>query len=376
MTSCFKGFGAGLLIAFNTASGLLIVASKVDGKVPYNTFVLMILVEIVKASASAIFQLHSGNSLLQWPSALFAIPAFAYMITDNLIFIIYSLLDPAAVSMLWNCKVLWTATLMYFFLGTAITRIKWAALALLTVSLIVSEVPRFHEVGSAQSLSNATPFVLGFGLTIFGTLIVSGGNVTFEWLMKADKDQTLFWQNFQLYTFGIVFNLTAIGFQLISGHSSLEHGLFHGMGLWTVAIISVQSVSGMCVGAVIKYLDNMAVIYCHSVSVFLTAILGRLIFGFEVTGWFVIGVVICCCSLKLYYSREDLISIAEEDKQRYAPVPGLVNLEDDELAGLGFEDFDIDLDIDVDIEDGLDIDIDDLDQVIAGLEDTKDPLEL
>jgi len=46
------------------------------------------------------------------------------------------------------------------------------------------------------------------------------------------------------------------------------------------------------------------------------------------------------------------------------------------LAGLGFEDFDIDLDIDVDIEDGLDIDIDDLDQVIAGLEDTKDPLEL
>ena len=46
-----------------------------------------------------------------------------------------------------------------------------------------------------------------------------------------------------------------------------------------------------------------------------------------------------------------------EEKQSYAPVPGLVSLEDDELAGLGFDDGE------------LDIDIDDLDDVIAGLND-------
>jgi len=264
--------------------------------------------------------------------------------------------------MLWNGKVLWTALLMYFCLGATITRIKWSALALLVLSLVVSEVPHLHEVrDAAQGRVDATPFVYGFGLTMVGTLVVSGGNVAFEWLMKADEVQTLFWQNFQLYVFGIIFNTMVLGAEMVSGTGSLEKGLFHGIGLWAVAIIVVQSFSGMCVGAVIKYLDNMAVIYCHAVSMFLVTILGRLIFGFEVTSWFVSGIVLCSCSLKMYYSRVDLVALAEEDKQRYAPVPGLVDLEDDELAGLGFE------------EGGLDIDIDDLDDVIAGL---NDDLEL
>lgn len=358
ITSLFKGFGVGMLITFSTASGLLIVASKVDGQLPYNTFALMIIVEIVKSVISAIFQLQSGKPLLQWPSLLYAVPSFAYMITDNLSFVLLTLLDPATMNVLWNSKVVWTAILMYFALGTPITRIKWGALALLTFSLIVCEVPHLSEVSDATSNpGDASPFVLGLGLTMMGTLVVSGGNVTCEYLMKKDNEQTLFWQNFQLYTFGILFNVIAMGVQSLSGGGVVEGGFFEGMGWWTVAIVLVQSFSGMCIGAVIKYLDNVAVIYCHSVSMFLTTVLGRLIFGFEVSGWFVTGIVLCSCSLKMYYYRSDLSSIAEEDKQRYAAVPGLVDLEDDELAGLGFEEGD------------LDIDIDDLDQVIAELND-------
>lgn len=357
ITSIFKGFGVGMLILFSTASGLLIVASKVDGKLPYNTFALMIIVEIVKSVISAIFQLQSGKPLLQWPSVWYAVPGLAYMITDNLSFVLLTLLDPATMNVLWNSKVVWTAVLMYFALGTPITRIKWGALVMLTVSLVVCQVPHLSEVSDATTNpGDASPFVLGLGLTLMGTLVVSGGNVACEFLMKKDKEQTLFWQNFQLYTFGILFNMIAMGVQSLSGNGIVEGGFFQGMGWWTVAIVLVQSFSGMCVGAVIKYLDNVAVIYCHSVSMFLITILGRLIFGFEVSGWFVTGMVLCSCSLKMYYYRTSF-SVTEEDKQRYAPVPGLVDLEDDELAGLGFEEGD------------LDIDIDDLDQVIAELND-------
>jgi len=172
--------------------------------------------------------------------------------------------------------------------------------------------------------------------------------------MKRDKEDTLFWQNFQLYLFGIGFNLIGFIYQYSVGQSKTEKGYFSGFSIWTVIIIFVNGLSGMCVGAVLKYLDNVAVIYCHSIAVFLISILGRLIFGFEVTSWFIAGLVLCTISLKMYYSRADL-EISDEDKAAYAPVPGLVNLEDDELAGLGYDDGE------------MDIDIDDLDQVIAGL---------
>ena len=333
------------------------VARQVDGKLPYNTFVVMILVEVFKAAISAAFQIQSGNSLMKTPSLWYALPGFCYMITDNLTFVLMTLLDPATVNLLWNGKVVFTALLMYFVLGSVFTRTKWIALVMLTASLILSEVPKLSELQSAARHPNeASPFVWGLVLTLVGTMIVSGGNVSCEWIMKKDKEETLFWQNFQLYSFGIVFNLVGYASQWAAGNSGAEKGFFEGFTIWTWLIIVVQSFSGMCVGAVIKYLDNVAVIYCHSVAVFLITILGRLIFGFEVTSWFVAGIVLCTVSLKLYYARADF-TLSVEEKQSYAPVPGLVSLEDDELAGLGFDDGE------------LDIDIDDLDDVIAGLND-------
>lgn len=368
LTSVFKGFGVGLLIVTGTCSGLLITASKVDGKLPYNTFVLMIVVEIMKAGTSAIMQWYSGNSIMKTPSLMFAIPGLAYMITDNLSFILLTFLDPATLNVLWNSKVIWTATLMYFALGVTLTRVQITALVMLTLSLVVCEIPHLAEVGAAtEHPEEASPFAMGFILTLMGTLVVSGGNVTCEWLMKKDKDETLFWQNFQLYIFGMVFNVVGLGIHHISGRSdlpSVREGLFVGWGWYTVVIVIVQSFSGICIGAVLKYVDNVAVIYCHTISMFLVTILGRLIFGFEVTTWFMVGLVICAMSLKLYYSKADL-SVSEGDKQRYAPVPGLVDLEDDELAGLGF-----------DGEDEFDIDLEDLDDVIAGLGGPDDDLDL
>jgi len=315
----------------------------------------MITVEIAKAAISAAFQIQTGNTMMKTPSLWYAVPGFCYMITDNLQFVLITLLDPATVNLLWNGKVVFTALLMYFVLGSTFTRTKWIALVMLTASLILSEVPKAAEVSSAAlHPEEASPFVWGLMFTLVGTIIVSGGNVSCEWIMKRDKEETLFWQNFQLYSFGIAFNLFGFGCQWAGGNAGTEAGLFDGFSLWTWLIIIVQSFSGMCVGAVLKYLDNVAVIYCHSVAVFLITILGKLIYGFEVTSWFVAGIVLCTISLKLYYARADF-TLSVEEKQSYAPVPGLVSLEDDELAGLGFDDGE------------LDIDIDDLDDVIAGL---------
>ena len=111
---------AALSICCTTAGGLLVEASKVNGKarschrmvnatellvqVPYNTFVLFGAVQILKLSISAAMQLHSGHSMRQWPSPLYAIPAAAYMVSDNLVVLILTYLDPATMNLMWNLK--------------------------------------------------------------------------------------------------------------------------------------------------------------------------------------------------------------------------------------------------------------------------------
>merc|ERR1712224_865216 len=69
-------------------------------------------------------------------------------------------------------------------------------------------------------------------------MIVSGGNVCCEWLMKKDEESTLFWQNFQLYLFGILFNVTMLLVQVVSGGTEpMAGGVFHGFTGVTVLIV-------------------------------------------------------------------------------------------------------------------------------------------
>ena len=114
--------------------------------------------------------------------------------------------------------------------------------------------------------------------------------------MKRRANQSIFIQNAHLYIYGIVFNGVGV---LVSG--SNERSFFSGYSAWTIAIIAVQTVSGMVIGALFKYLDNIVVVFAHAVAMILTAMVSMIAFGFQPHLEFICGVGVSSISLYLYY---------------------------------------------------------------------------
>ena len=241
------------------------------------------------------------------------LPAVCYVCSDNLAMKILQLVDPATMGLLWNMKILWTALLMRFVLGIRLTKRKALALGLLVVGLLVSKADRILHRAAPENVSDG--LVLGLFVACCGTLAVSMGNVSFEGLMKRNDQPYLHWSNLQLYLFGLCFNMCA-GL-VATGHATVSTAAFEGFNIWCLAIILNYSVAGIVLGAVLKYHDNITVIYCHTVAMVLQTVLQHLVFGFAVTSSFTIGLLIICFSLRLYYgvaeSIQDIALPSAED---------------------------------------------------------------
>jgi len=292
-------------------------------------------VQILKLSISAAMQLHSGHSMRQWPSPLYAIPAAAYMVSDNLVVLILTYLDPATMNLMWNLKVLWTALLMTLFLSKTITARQWGALGLLLLGVVVSKIPRLlnSPEGSTQHADQAA-FIMGAAMAAGGSMVVSLGNVSCEFLMKAkgrNEDDTLHWQNFQIYFFGLLLNAAATS--LSRSSSTGGGGSLEGFNGWAALLILNHSVAGIVLGVLLKYLDNIAVIYCHTIAMLLQTVLQYLFFGFPITGYFVAGVVLISVSLRAYYEKSVVVDSPLATQSEVSLI-GADDHHDDPLASL------------------------------------------
>lgn len=88
----------------------------------------------------------------------YAVPAFLYLIDNNVFFLVMRLINPATYHLMSNIKVIFVALLFRFALRRAINRIQWVALVLLVVGLVVSELDALHAMEAAAAISavNAT----------------------------------------------------------------------------------------------------------------------------------------------------------------------------------------------------------------------------
>ncbi|KAG6578263.1 CMP-sialic acid transporter 4 [Phytophthora cinnamomi] len=283
---------------FLCSGNLCIIASKVDGLMPYSSVTVTFLIEVVKLAAMLAAIVVSDtpvpNQFQLRKIGYYAVPALLNALESNLNYVVLRYLDAATVSVLWNLKILLTAVLFRYVLKSPLSELHKLAIGLLVLGVLTSQSDRFKPVNT----ENSQHFALGLALALVGVTLSSCASVFAEWTLKRQSDCPFLWQSLQMYGFGVLFN--AVGL-LVHGKALVTDGFFHGYSGWTVIVVVVNSIGGIFMACILKYLDNIACVYSHSMAMMLTTLLSMMFFAFSPSLEFACGLGVLVISMYLYH---------------------------------------------------------------------------
>lgn len=315
------------------------------------------------------------NSVFSGDGWKLAIPATLYTLQNSLQYIAVSNLDAVHFQILYQLKILTTALFSVTMLSRTLSSKKWVALFLLTVGVIVVQLPATdsnalenvrsdsqfsrssHELGQlthgvAEVARELTKRGIGqllgglakrsatyegieedlglvkpvmnysWGLmSVLSAAVISGlTGVYFEKVLKESKTNVTVWtRNVQL-SFYSLFPSLFIGVLFKDGQEVFKNGFFDGYNpvVWTAILF--QALGGILVAMCINYADNIAKNFATSISIILSFLISVVFFDFKVTYTFVIGTAVVLLATYLYSgpdrkgNRPAPISIASYEK--------------------------------------------------------------
>ncbi|XP_021604833.1 CMP-sialic acid transporter 1 isoform X3 [Manihot esculenta] len=183
---------------------------------------------------------------------------------------------------------------------------SWMAIVLLAVGTTTSQVKGCGEA-SCDSLFSAP--IQGYLLGILSACLSALAGVYTEFLMKKNND-SFYWQNVQLYTFGVIFNMAWL--LLDDFRSGFENGawwqhLLNGYGITTWMVVLNLGSTGLLVSWLMKYADNIVKVYSTSMAMLLTMVLSIYLFSFKPTLQLFLGIIICMMSLHMYFAPPNML---------------------------------------------------------------------
>ncbi|KAH7465787.1 CMP-sialic acid transporter 1 [Phytophthora ramorum] len=302
-----------LAAAFLCSGNLCIIASKVGGLEPYSSVTVTFLIEVLKLSAMlaaiAVTQPPPPEKLKLRKSCYYAVPALLSVLESNLNYVVLRYLDAATVSVLWNLKILLTAVLFRYVLKQRLSELHKVAIVLLILGVLTSQSDRFRHFGGPENGDKLQHLTLGLLLALVGVTLSSCASVFTEWTLKRQADCSFLWQSVQMYGFGVLFN--ALGL-LLDGKLLAADGFFHGYSGWTVAVLVVNSIGGIFMACILKYLDNIACVYSHSMAMMLTTVLSMIFFAFSPSLEFACGLGVLVLSMYLYHHPLAQVAVEKE----------------------------------------------------------------
>ncbi|GAB2296679.1 hypothetical protein Dimus_030788 [Dionaea muscipula] len=200
-----------------------------------------------------------------------------------------------------NLKIITTGILFRIFLKRKLSNLQWMAIVLLAVGTTTSQV---KGCGGASCDSLLSAPIQGYMLGILSACLSASAGVYTEFLMKKNND-SLYWQNVQLYTFGALFNMARM--VLDDFGNGFEKGawwrrLFDGYSITTWMVVFNLGSTGLLVSWLMKYADNIVKVYSTSMAMLLTMILSVYLFNFSPTLQLFLGIIICMMSLHMYFA--------------------------------------------------------------------------
>ena len=172
-------------IGIESFAVLLISWSTVDGKLPFNSSSVVLVVEVIKLIVSVFGLWQSGNDDSALPGAptvgglkelnritvksflRYGVPSLIYAINNNLFLLVMTLISPAYFQLLLNSRVVWTGFAFRWLLNRRLTKQQWIASCVLLFGCALSQVPS-HGAASASSSSDAGTVDMIFWSTCCG----------------------------------------------------------------------------------------------------------------------------------------------------------------------------------------------------------------
>jgi len=303
-----KGSALIFLSFQNSAAPIMMRKSRSSGAVPWIAQTGVIMQELLKGVTSVVLILANGGSLssiVESREELMraSVPAFLYLLQNNLQYIAVTYLDAATYTVTYQLKILSTAVLSVLMLQRKLAWRQWAALVVLVIGVAMVQVsgsdalrPNGHD--RPDQLQDSSKQVIGLAAVLSATLLSGLAGVYTEKILKGSS-VSLWTRNAQLALCSLVIGLGGL---IVSGDiwKVQADGFFVGYNAWTVASVVNNSFGGLLIAVVIKYADNILKNFSTSISIILTTILSASFMGLQVNSLFGGGVLLVCYSTFLY----------------------------------------------------------------------------
>lgn len=288
-------------VCFMTMQPVLVKLSQEDGKTMYSTYSATLLSEFAKAIVSLLMLVSTvdvSTVEVNWSYIRrYAVPGGVYFVNNNLVFLIQERLDPATFQLVGQMKIVFTGLLFRLVLNRKLTKVQYLAIWQLACGTAVSQIP---SAGTRASSVEASAY-FGFLLCMFSCLLSALGGIYTEKLLKDKVEDSIHWQNLQLYSWGILFNM--VGTFIHAPHVLSKNSFFEGYNVYTFAGILNNTVMGLTIAAILKYFDNIARVFAHAIAMLVTMLLSVMLFGTEPTMQLVLGIAVVTASALQYHLR-------------------------------------------------------------------------
>ncbi|XP_028056754.1 CMP-sialic acid transporter 1-like isoform X1 [Camellia sinensis] len=304
---------AAILTILTSSQGILTTLSQSNGGYKYDYATVPFLAEVFKLIVSSFFLWREfqrptpPRMTTDWKSVrLYPIPSIIYVIHNNVQFATLTFVDPSTYQIMGNLKIVTTGILFRMFLKRKLSNLQWMAIVLLAVGTTTSQAKGCGEA-SCDSLFSSP--IQGYMLGILSACLSALAGVYTEFLMKKNND-SLYWQNVQLYTFGAIFNMARLLLDDFRGgfhRGPWWQRLFNGYSITTWMVVLNLGSTGLLVSWLMKYADNIVKVYSTSMAMLLTMVLSTLLFTFRPTLQLFLGIIICMMSLHLYFAPVNML---------------------------------------------------------------------
>jgi UDP-sugar transporter A1/2/3 len=349
-------------ILMTTQPFVTMLTKNTEGSYDYAPISTTFMAELVKLIISSCLYYRtakfSHNALRTKEIIQFAVPAFVYFINNNLIFIILMYVSSTTYQILSALKTVATGILFRVILKRQLANVQKAAILLLACGAAVSQFPVCTPASCPEPLDlsqliahgsatgNATAILdqvlelaaeqarakaereasgqtsdaesgsafIGVVVTLVACLNSAFAGVYSELLLKKDGSlHSIHLQNMLLYSWGVLFNLTAV---FVKDNTLIfKHGFFAGYSGAVWLLITNNALNGLAISAILKFADNIVRVFAHTAAMLLTMVLELIFMGAPFSPQLLASITIVMNSTYLYNSKPTPPKVVEPRMQ-------------------------------------------------------------
>ena len=315
----------GMLLA--TALHFLLLMDSKQGRrekgYPFSACVVIVATEAVKLVLSGAAYLHSVHSsaplgqgwteslrkdLLvhtSWKSYLeFAVPAAIYALENNINYwALKNLKTPMAFVVFGHVETPLVAFLSIIILRRRYSGYQWMAIFLLVDGVMQTEMAICEAEGNGRCSRLADFPIASLAAVMLSRAVAAVAGISTEFLFKRRLDTSIYLQNVQLYSFGVLTNLMILAMR--EPHRYNEGTCFEGFTPVVGGVIICAALQGMFVSAVIKHMSSLEKCFASGAAIFLNAMISAWNGHFDLNVAFFLGSAVVIVSIALY-AMEDM----------------------------------------------------------------------